>query len=67
MGEPDQQHFDATEKNEELDRDENIVRSSGNDAPTLFRNLHKRCLTCKERDTLQVCYPLWSMVRQYVL
>ena len=32
--------FDATEKYEELDRNENIVLSNGNDAPTLFRNLH---------------------------
>ena len=56
--------FDATKK---LKRDEKLVFCSGNDAPTLFRNLHKRCLTCKDRDTLQACYPLWFMVRLCVL
>ena len=68
MGEPDQQHLMQLKKYEELDRDENIFLSRGNDAPTLLRNLHKMCLTYKERNTLQVvCYSLWSMVRLCVL
>ena len=40
MGEPVQQHLMPLKKYEELDRGENIVLSNGNDAPTLFRNLH---------------------------
>jgi hypothetical protein len=38
-------------KYEELCRDETLVFCSGSDAPTLFRNLHKRLLAYKERDT----------------
>ena len=56
MGEPGQRHLMPLKKNEELDRDEKLGFCSGNDATTLFRILYKRCLTCKERDTLQVCY-----------
>ena len=56
MGEPVQQHLMPLKKYEELGRDEKLVFCSGNDATTLFRILYKRCLTCKERDTLQVCY-----------
>ena len=67
MGEPDKQHLMPLKKNEELDRDEKLDFYSGNDATTLTRNLHKRCLTCKERETLQVCYLLWFMVTLYVL
>ena len=67
MGKPDQQHLMQLKKYEELDRDEQLVFCSGNEAPNLFRNLHKRCLACKERDTLQVYYPLCSMVRLCVL
>jgi hypothetical protein len=48
MGEPVQQHLMPLKKYEELDREENIVLSNRNDAPTLFRNLHKWCLACKE-------------------
>ena len=29
--------------------------------PTLFRNLQKRSLVCREHGTHQICYPLWSM------
>jgi hypothetical protein len=56
MGEPVQQHLMPLKKYEELDSDKKIVFCNRNNAPTLFRNLHKRCLACKERDTLQVCY-----------
>jgi hypothetical protein len=52
MGEPVQQHLMPLKKYAELDRDEKIVSRSRNDAPTLFRNIHKRCLVFKERDTL---------------
>ena len=66
MGEPDQQHL-MPPKKMKSDRDEKLVFCSGNDATTLFRNLHKRCLACKERDTLQACYLLCFMVRLSVL
>ena len=47
MGEPGQQHLMPLKKYEELDRDEKIVLCSRNNAPTLFRNIHKRCLAYK--------------------
>ena len=67
MGEPVQQHLMPLKKYAELDRDEQIVFCSRNDAPTLFRNLHKRCLAYNERGTLQVCYSLCSMVKLYLV
>ena len=39
-----------------------IESCSGYNAPTLFRNL-QGLIACKERDALQTCDPLWSMVR----
>jgi len=30
--------------------------------PTLFQNLQKRSLACREHGTLQTCYQLWYMV-----
>jgi hypothetical protein len=56
MGEPGQQHWMPLKKYEELDRDEKLVLSNRNVAPTLFRNLHKRCLAYNERGALQICY-----------
>jgi hypothetical protein len=40
----------------------NVVFCNGYKAPTvtLFRNLQKRTLVCRERGTLQTCYKLWS-------
>ena len=36
-------------------------------APTLCRNIHKWCATCKERCKLRTWHPLQSMVRYFVL
>jgi len=40
-----------------------VIFCSDYNASTLFRNLQKRSLKCKERCTLQIRYPLWSTVR----
>jgi len=29
----------------------------------LYFEIYKRCLSCRERGSLQTCYPLWSIVR----
>lgn len=44
-----------------------LVLCSVYDVPTLFQNLHKRSLACRENGTLQTSYPLWFMVRLSVL
>ena len=67
MGEPVQQHLMPLKKYEELDREEKNSLLKQKQCANSFSNLHKRCLACKERDTLQVCYPLCSMVRLSVL
>ena len=33
----------------------------------LLRNLQKGSLTCKERGILKTHYPLWSMVKNFIL
>jgi hypothetical protein len=48
------------EKYGELSRTNNFVFCSGFQAPSLFRNLQKRSLTCSERHPLQTLYHLWS-------
>ena len=41
----------------------NLDVCCGYNTPTLFRNLQKKSLVC----TLQTCYPLWSMIRLFIL
>jgi len=44
-----------------------LVFYSDYNVPTLFRNLQKRSLVCREHGTHQTCYLLWSMVRLSLL
>ena len=45
----------------------NLIFCSDYNAPTLFQNLQKMSLTCRERCTLQTCYQLWYTIRVSVL
>jgi len=61
MGQPSQRLLIATEKSmASWVGMKNVVFCSSYNAPTLYLNLLKRSLACRERGTLQTCYKLWS-------
>ena len=45
----------------------NLIFCSGYNTPTLFWNLQKRSLMCREYGFPQTCKPQWSTVRLSVL
>ena len=53
MGQPDHLLLTATEQVWRV----GIVFGDGYNVPTLFRNLQKRFLTCREHGTIQTRYP----------
>ena len=68
MGQPRQRFLTATDKcRKSLVGTTELIFCSDYKAPTLFQNLQKMSLTCRERCTLQTCYQLWYTIRVSVL
>jgi len=66
MGQPSQRLLDVTEEvwRVELSKDEQFSLLWRIQCTySFFRNLSKRSFACRERVTLQACYPLWSTIR----
>jgi len=63
MGQPCQLPLTVTEESmKSWIRTKHLVFCSGYNLPTLFRNLQKRYVSCREHGILQVRYLLWSTV-----